>query len=79
MIFTVELKGDPKRDAEVEIFLDEEALQLLSRRLALLQKTRSHTHFMTPSWSGTELTEAKMNPASDLVHHLRITMVPALK
>ncbi len=76
MIFTVEIKGCQKRDAEVELYLDDEALELLLKRLELLKRNRGHTHFMTPGWAGNELTEAKLVSSNDLVNHLRITIIP---
>jgi hypothetical protein len=79
MIFTVEIKGDPKRDAEVEVYLDDEALHLLIKRLELLKRNGGHTHFMTPGWAGNDLTEEKMVSSNDLINHLRITVVPVPK
>lgn len=75
MVFTVELKGDPKKDAEVEIFVDEDSLDLLIARLGLLKKNKDHEHFMTPSWAGNELTEEKVS-SGELLNCLKIIYVP---
>jgi Immunity protein 32 len=76
MAFTVELKGTVEADAEVEIYLDKDALEFLMKRLELLQKSKSHAHFATPSWAGNELTENKIGASTTLINQLRITFVP---
>jgi hypothetical protein len=76
MNFTVEIKGSQKRELEVEIYINYQGLESLIKRLELLRKNGGHTHFMTPSWSGNDLTEEKTIASNDLVNHLRITVVP---
>ena len=79
MSICVEVKGCDqieKKKGEVEIYLDEEGLDLLLSQLAFLkQKRTDHIHFMTPSWGGDELTEDRQHLDSLLAHHLRITIL----
>ena len=81
MVLTVEVEPSEKCDCsvlnidEVEIFFDEEGLELLEYKLRQLRLGQGpdHEHLMTPSWAGNELTEEKQGECrSILVHHLRI-------
>ena len=81
MILTVEAlknEGDPGKQmiAEIAICFDQEGFAVLSRELAKLQHAKSHTHLMTPSWSGSELTE-ELQGGEDyvLVNHLRLVRI----
>ena len=83
MVFTVEVdylnQEDKNRGisvGEIELFLDEDAIDYLVGRLQAIKKHKSHDHFMTPSWSGNELTEEKMRPSNILVNKLTINYVP---
>ncbi len=62
-------------DEVVELFADRDGLDVLIRALQRLRERGGHDHLMTPSWAGQELTETKQDPASKLIHHLRITVV----
>lgn len=75
MLFTIEIKGKQENDSEVEIYLDDEGIQLLLNRLELLKTEKGHDHFMTEAWAGNELTEKKVVPSNILVNHLRITII----
>ena len=74
MVLTVELKyHDSKDSTEVAICCDEEGLDLLIEKLQRLRGKRDHTHLMTPSWAGDELTEQKQGGDDyQLVNHLRV-------
>jgi hypothetical protein len=64
--------------AEVEVFFDAEGLAVLLRQLQHLQKTGTgHVHLMTPSWAGTELDEKTFGSGTQLINHLRLTMLPS--
>lgn len=76
--FTVEVKDANKLkegEAEVELFLDREALTDLCTQLSFLHKVGDHAHFMTSSWGGHELTERVYRTGNSLIHHLRISLV----
>jgi hypothetical protein len=64
-------------NAVVEIFCDAKGLALLFKELEHLKAGSTHVHLMTPAWAGIELDEKPVGKESVLVHHLRITMVPA--
>jgi len=79
MTLTVEVEsnGNSKPPTEVAICCDDEGLDLLVKKLERLRgKTCDHTHLMTPSWAGNELTEEKQGGAEyELVNHLRLVKV----
>jgi hypothetical protein len=74
MILTVELKCRPGASpAEVAICFDEDGLENLIKKLDRLRGKRDHTHLMTPSWAGDELTEEKQGGEDyEVVNHLRL-------
>lgn len=78
MILTVELKkqanGTPE---EVTIFCDQKGLDFLVAKFQQLSgKMMDHTHLMTPSWAGTELTEVKQGgDAYEIIHHLKLVKI----
>jgi hypothetical protein len=75
MILTVEVERDSAGNvpAEVAICFDEQGLDLLMQRLERLRGKRDHSHLMTPSWSGVDLTEQKQGGEDyALVNHLRL-------
>ena len=74
MILTVELKNHAEKPvAEVAICCDEEGLNFLIEKLERLRGKRDHTHLMTPSWAGNELTEHKQGGLDyQLINHLRL-------
>jgi hypothetical protein len=75
MILTVEVELDSagKVPAEVAICFDEQGLDLLIEKLQRLRGKRDHSHLMTPSWSGVDLTEQKQGGDDyELVNHLRL-------
>jgi hypothetical protein len=62
--------------AEVAICCDAEGLERLIAQLEKLRHKRDHTHLMTPSWAGNELTEEKQGGKDYvLVNHLRVVKV----
>lgn len=73
MRLTVEIEDGDQAPSEVAICFDDEGLELLILKLERLRGKRDHTHLMTPSWAGNELTEEKQG-GSDycLVNHLRL-------
>lgn len=77
MILTVELKKQPNGSPEeVAICCDQQGLELLVAKLQRLSGKADHTHLMTPSWAGTDLTEVKQGGAPfELVHHLRLVKI----
>ncbi len=76
MLFTVEIASTNSDRPRVEIFLDEDGIKLLLRRLEFIKNGKSHDHFMTPSWAGNELTEVKVGGPNVLVNMLNIRYVP---
>jgi hypothetical protein len=62
--------------AVVEVYCDAEGLALFSRQIEDLKNGSSHVHLMTPGWAGNELDEKAFGEKTDLVNHLRITMIP---
>ena len=78
MTFTVEIKDAdelPDGKAEVEVFVDREALADLQAQLSHLKSPGDHAHFMTPSWGGQELTEEPQRDGNTILNHLRVTLV----
>jgi hypothetical protein len=77
MLLTVEIKNEDKvSDSEVAICFDEEGLSFLVERLSALKGKLDHTHLMTPSWAGNELTEVKQGGDEyTLGNHLRLVKV----
>ena len=73
-MLTVEIKNNQNKDIEeVAICFDKEGLDELIKHLEKLRKKPDHTHLMTPSWAGTELTEIKQGGKKySLVNHLRL-------
>ena len=80
-MLTVEIRDAEKAAAgmaEVEIFCDSEGLALLFRQLEHLKKAGAgHVHLMSPAWAGNELDEKIIGKGTQLINHLRVTMVPA--
>lgn len=71
MILTVE--KELRESGEIAICFDEEGLELLISRLVKLRGRVDHTHLMTASWAGDELTEEKLGgDGYELVNHLRL-------
>ena len=78
MTLTVEVETNEgcNAPAEVAICCDDEGLDFLVEKLTRLRGKRDHTHLMTPSWSGNELTEEKQGGNQyELVNHLRLVKV----
>ncbi|MCG8458518.1 MAG: Imm32 family immunity protein [Holophagales bacterium] len=78
MTFTVEIKDHDKLDtgaAELEIFLDRDALADLVKQLSFLEAPGDHAHFMTPAWGGNELSEEVRRRGNSILHHLRISLI----
>ena len=69
MILTVEWQAEQQ---ELDIVCDDEGLEVLLAKLLKLKKSGGHTHLMTPSWAGDELTEEKQTDHGDLINHVRI-------
>jgi hypothetical protein len=77
-MITVEIRdasnaGEGK--AEVEIFCDGVGLDLLCKQLQHLKVGSSHVHLMTPAWAGNELAATPVGKGTNIVNHLRITMI----
>jgi hypothetical protein len=77
MTLTVEAKDKPLDSlSEVAICCDAEGLELLISRLEKLRNGKDHIHLMTPSWSGSELTEVRQGGDDYvLVNHLRVVRI----
>ena len=79
MTFTVEIRDAQKtsdQTHQVEIYLDQENLDLLISQLKLLvgKEEGEHTHFFSDSWGGVDLTEDPVVAGNVISHHLRITI-----
>lgn len=61
--------------AEIEIYCDADGLQALFKQLEHLKAGSGHVHLMTPAWAGNELGEKTFGKETELIHHLRITMI----
>ena len=70
-ILTFELVKNGK---ELEIHVDNNGLQELIETLIELKnaKGKTHDHMMTPSWSGSELTEQKQNETNTLLNKVSV-------
>lgn len=78
-MITIEIRDAEKASvgmAEVEIFCDTEGLSLLLKQLEHLKAGSSHIHLMTPAWAGNELGEKTFGKETQLINHLRVTMLP---
>jgi hypothetical protein len=78
-MLTIEIRDPEKAHigmAELEIFCDEGGLALLLRQLEHLRTGAGHVHLMTPGWAGNELDEKLFGKGTDLINHLRVTMLP---
>lgn len=64
------------RQNQANIYCDRDGLETLLRELLILKSRGGHAHLMTPSWAGQELTEERHNLDAELVHHLRIVLIP---
>lgn len=63
----------------VEIYMDDEGLNLLIDRLTKLKRHSGkgeHDHLMTSAWSGWELAEQVHGDGNELVHHLCLILKP---
>ena len=70
-LFTVEVSNEL-----VEIYLNDEGINILIDKLNSLKKSRNneHEHLMTPDIGGNEITSIKQNLDSkmELIHHLKL-------
>ena len=58
---------------EVAICFDKEGIDLLIRKLEKLRDSPGHTHLMTPSWAGNDLTEIVVGGDKyELINSLRL-------
>ena len=76
---TVEIRDAAKTSAgmaEVEVFCDADGLAMLLKKLEHLKTGLGHVHLMTPAWAGNELDEKTFGNGTELINHLRITMLP---
>lgn len=69
MLLTVEFNS--KMEA-VEIYCDQEGLEMIMYKLRYLQDKGGHVHFRTQSWAGDELTEEVQGDGNTLINHLVI-------
>ena len=74
MLLTVEIKdGTDVIQTEAAVCFDDEGLEYLVDKLLRLRGKKEHTHLMTSSWGGNELSETKQGGAEfELVNHLRL-------
>lgn len=73
MLLTFELHPDGD---ELDVHLDAEGLKVLRSVLDAVERTGSHEHLMTPSWSGSELTEEKQDPRATLLNKVTVHVWP---
>ena len=69
MLLTVEYQRDLQ---ELDIVCDEDGIESLIDHLKRLKQRGGHTHLMTPSWAGDELTEESQTEGGSLINHVRI-------
>ncbi|MEI8376734.1 MAG: Imm32 family immunity protein [Planctomycetota bacterium] len=72
MLLSVEYR---REEDELDIVCDSEGLNSLIDRLVKLRDRGGHTHLMTPSWAGDELTEERQTDNGVLVNHVRIVLL----
>jgi len=72
MLLSVEYQADQE---ELDIVCDDSGLELLIAKLTKLKQNGGHTHLMTPSWAGDELTEDRHTEKGVLVNHVRIVLM----
>lgn len=65
---------DPEHQI-IHVFADQEGLGTLQQEISHLLAGSSHTHLMTPSWAGNELTENKHLEHTILVHQVNVNTV----
>ena len=74
-ILTFELAPDGD---EIEVHFNKKGLQSLIKELQNLFESRNespgHTHLMTPSWSGHELTEEKQGKKNLLINKVTLRL-----
>ena len=58
----------------VEVYLDEEALDIVIHELKRLKKPSDHTHFMSYEWGSDMLADKKKRVSSIIVNHLKVTL-----
>ena len=77
-MLTVEIRDASKAVeglAEVEIYCDLSGLEDLLRQIRFLESGQTHVHLMTSAWAGQELGEVCQGEGTNLIHHLRISMM----
>lgn len=75
-MISIEVKDIEKHhELELNIFIDEDGIRLLTENLQSLSNSKDHFHMMTPSWSGNELSEVQFDKGSTLVNHLCVTFI----
>ena len=77
-MLTVELRvadNAGSENAEVEIFCDAVGLEELIKQLGHLRSGSTHVHLMTAAWAGTELSDKPMGKGTELINHLRISLL----
>lgn len=72
-MLTVELN---EAKEALEIYCDEEGLDLLLKKLQSLRSRGGHVHFMSSSWAGEELDEDVQGAGNRLLHHLVVAVEP---
>ena len=76
-MLTVEYSKSDSSDVNkdvVEVYFDNDGLDLLLRKLNQLRVNGGHEHFMTPSWAGAELTEDIQGSGNTLINHLCVIL-----
>jgi hypothetical protein len=63
-------------DEQLEVYCDRDGLESLLRELVILKERGGHTHLMTPSWAGQELTEERQGEHTTLIHHVLFRLKP---
>jgi hypothetical protein len=63
-------------DQQLEVYCDREGLATLLSELENLKERGGHTHLMTPSWAGHELSEERQGQHTQLIHHVLIRLKP---
>lgn len=77
-MLTVEigLQKEEKIPEIVEIYLDNDGLDDLLRRLSLIKDGKTdHIHLMTKSWGLGDLSDKKHREENVLAQHLKITLL----
>ena len=75
---TIELHGSEDEGREVQLYLNEPALETLIRELTALSRQSDHTHFLAPDWGeeNNVVSLVPYNSGTDTAGHLKVMFRP---